>query len=115
MQPMRQAVLEGGVPDDELVRMVRGGAFAAFEVLMRRHAPRVHRAVRGVLRDGPDVDDAVQQAFLQAFVGIGRFEGAASFATWVARIAVNEALMRVRRPRVVVDGGPDLDAASTVA
>ena len=83
--------------DEELVRRVRAGAFGAFEVLVRRHGRRVERAVRSVLRDPADVEDAVQQALLQAFVGLRGFAGASTFATWVTRIGLNEALMRVRR------------------
>jgi RNA polymerase sigma-70 factor (ECF subfamily) len=90
--------------DEQLVREVRAGAFARFELLVRRHASRVHRAVRGVLRNERDVEDAVQQTFLQAFVGLRSFEGNASFSTWVTRIALNEALMRTRRARL--DGRP---------
>ena len=98
MEPTR-AIGVDEVPDEELVARVRAGAFAVFEVLVRRHARRVHRAVRSILRDESDVEDAVQQAFLQAFVAIRRFEGAAAFSTWMTRIAVNEALMRARRAR----------------
>ncbi len=86
--------------DEELVREVRGGAFARFELLVRRHAARVHRAVRGILRNERDVEDAVQQTFLQAFVALRTFEGSAAFSTWVTRIALNEALMRTRRARL---------------
>jgi RNA polymerase sigma-70 factor (ECF subfamily) len=110
MEPMRRMEGDETVPDEELVRMVRAGAFASFEGLMRRHARRVHHAIRAILRQEADVEDAVQQTFLQAFVAIGRFEGASSFSTWVTRIAVNEALMRARRARwgpVVVPPDPD--------
>lgn len=92
-------VLEEGSPDEELVARVRAGACVAFEGLVRRHGPRVHRAIRSILRDGAEVEDAVQQTFLQAFVALDRFEGASAFSTWITRIAVNEALMRARRAR----------------
>ncbi len=115
-------------PDEEIVREVRAGAFARFEVLVRRHTRRVHHAVRAVLRDDRDTEDAVQQAFLQAFVGLRAFGGTASFSTWLTRIAVNEALMRTRRARHEVraawgvleavpapDAAPDEAAASREA
>jgi RNA polymerase sigma-70 factor, ECF subfamily len=103
---------DGG--DDEIVREVRAGAFARFEVLVRRHTRRVERAVAGVLRDGRDVEDAVQQTFLQAFVGLRGFAGSASFSTWLTRIAVNEALTRARRARLEPRGAwPLLQAAPT--
>ncbi len=115
MEPMRWARVEAretDEPDDELVRRVRAGAFAVFNVLVRRHEGRVQRTVRSILRDGPDVDDAVQQTFMQAFVALGRFEGASSFSTWLTRIALNEAMMRVRRRWSVVDACDPENAAS---
>lgn len=98
MEPTRATGPEE-IADEELVARVRAGAFGVFEALVRRHARRVHRAVRSILRDDAEVEDAVQQAFLQAFVAIRRFEGTATFSTWMTRIAVNEALMRARRAR----------------
>jgi RNA polymerase sigma-70 factor, ECF subfamily len=83
--------------DPELVRRVRGGETAAFELLMRRHNPRVYRAIRALLRDEAEVEDAMQQAYLHAFARLDEFAGAAAFSTWLTRIAVNEALGRLRR------------------
>jgi RNA polymerase sigma-70 factor (ECF subfamily) len=85
------------VPDEEVVRRVRGGEVALFEVLMRRHNPRVYRAVRSILRDEAAVEDAMQQAWLRAYEGLDGFAGASAFSTWLIRIAVNEALGRLRR------------------
>jgi RNA polymerase sigma-70 factor (ECF subfamily) len=85
--------------DQELVDEVRAGSGACFEELVRRHRGHLRRAVRGVLRDRNDVDDAVQQALLQAFTGLDGFASTAPFAAWLTRIAVNEALMRARRQR----------------
>jgi RNA polymerase sigma-70 factor (ECF subfamily) len=89
----------GHAPDDEIVREVQAGARGRFGVLVERHGARLRLAVRGVLGDSADVDDAVQQAFVQAFAAIGTFSGTASFSTWLTRIALNEALMRARRAR----------------
>lgn len=95
-------------PDEALVERARAGDTAAFELLMRRHNRRVYRAVRAVLRDGPDVEDAMQQAYVQAFTHLDQFEGTARWSTWLCRIAFNEALARVRqRGRFV-----SIDAAS---
>ncbi len=87
--------------DDQLVREARAGSSASFDVLVRRHRARLRRAVRAVLRDPSEVDDVVQQAFLQAYTGLGGFAGTAPFSTWLTRIATNEALMRSRRSRRV--------------
>lgn len=87
-----------GLPSDEdVVRRVRAGEVALFEVLMRRYNQRVYRAVRGFLRDEAEVEDVMQQAYLQAYSNLKSFEGTARFSTWLLRIAVNEALMRLRK------------------
>jgi RNA polymerase sigma-70 factor, ECF subfamily len=90
---MTQATL----PDAEVVRRVLEGERALFEVLMRRHNPRIYRAVRSVLRDEAEAEDAMQQSYLLAYSHLGEFAGASSFATWLTRIALNEALGRLRR------------------
>jgi len=86
-----------GPADEEIVARVLAGDAALFELLMRRHNQRVHRAVRAVLRDEAELEDAMQQAWLSAYANLARFEGAARFSTWLVRIAVNEALGRRRR------------------
>jgi RNA polymerase sigma-70 factor (ECF subfamily) len=83
--------------DTEVVRRVLGGEPALFEVLMRRYNQRVYRAVRSVLRDNRECEDAMQQAWLGAFAHLDQFKGAAAFSTWLTRIALNEALARVRQ------------------
>lgn len=83
--------------DAEVVRRVLGGEPALFEVLMRRHNQRVYRAVRSVLRDERECEDAMQQAWLGAYSHLEQFEGTATFSTWLTRIALNEALGRARR------------------
>ncbi len=86
-----------GLSDVDVVRRVLGGEAALFEVLMRRYNQRVYRAVRSVLRDERECEDAMQQAWLHAYAHLGQFQGAAAFSTWLTRIALNEALARVRR------------------
>jgi RNA polymerase sigma-70 factor (ECF subfamily) len=83
--------------DEQVVERVRTGETALFEVLMRRHNARVYRAVRAVLRDEADVEDAMQQAYVNAYLHLDQFAGRAKFSTWLTRIAVNEALGRLRR------------------
>jgi RNA polymerase sigma-70 factor, ECF subfamily len=87
--------------DEELVQGVLSGQQSCFELLVHRHQRRLRSAVRGVLRDQSEVEDVVQQAFVQAFAGLEGFSGGATFATWLTRIAVNEALLRARRTRLV--------------
>jgi RNA polymerase sigma-70 factor (ECF subfamily) len=85
-------------PSDEVVvRRVIAGERALFEVLMRRHNRRIYRAIRSILRDEAETEDAMQAAYLAAFGALKGFHGDAPFATWLTRIAVNEALSRLRR------------------
>jgi RNA polymerase sigma-70 factor, ECF subfamily len=91
----------GGPADEELVQQVLAGRRACFEQLVRRHERRLQGAVRGLMRDRSEVEDVVQQAFAQAFAGLEGFARTATFATWLTRIAVNEALLRARRSRLV--------------
>jgi RNA polymerase sigma-70 factor (ECF subfamily) len=95
--------------DEELVRRVARGEVALFEVLLRRHDQRVYRTVRAILRDEDESEDAMQQAWLAAYLHLRDFEGTAPFATWIVRIAANEALQRLRRrvPRVAVPAGAE--------
>ena len=94
--------------DTEVVSRVLAGDRAIFEVLMRRHNPRVYRTIRAILRDETEVEDAMQQTYLLAYSHLAEFAGASSFATWLTRIAVNEALGRLRkRARLVPVEDPD--------
>src|SRR5512138_188631 len=104
------------VPDSEIVRRVRAGETALFEVLMRRHNPRVYRAIRSILRDESEVEDAMQQTYLRAYAALDEFEGAAAFSTWLTRIAINEGLGRLRkRSRLTVVDDPEEEAEDTVS
>ncbi|GAO02214.1 RNA polymerase sigma factor [Anaeromyxobacter sp. PSR-1] len=97
-----RGVPAGAPSDPDVVARVLDGDVALFEVLMRRHNPRLYRAIRSVLRNEAEVEDAMQQAYLQAYAHLGDFQGHAAFSTWLVRIGVNEALMRLRgRDRLV--------------
>jgi RNA polymerase sigma-70 factor (ECF subfamily) len=75
------------------------GDHAAFEVLMRRHNGRLFRLARAVLRDDAEAEDALQEAYLDAYRHMADFRGASQVGTWLGRIVVNRALMRLRRRR----------------
>jgi RNA polymerase sigma-70 factor (ECF subfamily) len=85
--------------DEELARRVVRGETALFEVLLRRHDQRVYRTCRAILRDEDEAEDAMQQAWIAAYQHLGDFQETAPFATWLVRIAANEALQRLRRRR----------------
>ncbi len=73
---------------------------------MRRYNRRVFRAARSVVRDDSEAEDVVQETFVRAYRHLATFEGRSSLATWLTRIAVHEALARVRRARLFDgDGG----------
>jgi len=99
MQIVSGAVLErwNGLSDEQVVHQVLDGQTALFEVLMRRHNERLYRAARAILRDDREAEDVMQQAYVNAYAHLRQFDGRASFATWLTRIAVHEALARVRR------------------
>ena len=79
-----------------LVAALRAGDAAAYERLVRDNASRMMAVIRRYLRDEAEAADALQAAFTSAFRAMGRFEGQSSLATWLHRIAVNAALMRLR-------------------
>jgi len=86
-----------GLRDEEVVRRVRAGEVALFELLMRRYNQRVYRALRSLIRDEREAEDAVQQAWFAAYAHLDQFAGASAFSTWLTRIALNEGLARVRQ------------------
>src|SRR5467141_3565243 len=71
----------------------------AFEILVERHARRVFFAARRMTHTREDAEDVVQQSFQKAFVHLDQFEGKSSFSTWLTRIAINEALILLRKGR----------------
>jgi RNA polymerase sigma-70 factor (ECF subfamily) len=92
-----ELVTSPSLTDAEVVRRVLAGEPALFEILVRRHDRRVYRAARAILRDEDEAEDAMQAAWLHAYEHLRGFAGAAAFSTWLVRIAVNEALGRLRR------------------
>ncbi len=82
-----------------LLARLRSGDDAAFAAWVRRETPRLLAVARRILRSEDDAHDAVQEAFLSAWRNLSRFEGGAKLSTWLHRIAVNAALMRLRSRR----------------
>jgi RNA polymerase sigma-70 factor, ECF subfamily len=87
----------GWLTDEEVVRRVLNGDTALFEVLMRRYNQRLFRAARGIVDDDGEAEDAVQQAYVNAYLHLDQFSDRAKFSTWLTKIAVHEALARARR------------------
>jgi RNA polymerase sigma-70 factor (ECF subfamily) len=99
MQVVNASVLEqwAALPDEQVVSQVLAGQTALFEVLMRRYNERLYRAARAILRDDREAEDVMQQAYVNAYSHLRQFDRRSSFATWLTRIAVHEALARARR------------------
>ena len=83
--------------DTELIASILAGDTRAFERLMGLHQRTLFRTARAILRDDAEAEDAVQEAFLQAYRGLDAFRGEAKLSTWLVSIAANAALMRRRR------------------
>ena len=105
------------VKDDEsaLVAAAKAGDISAFETLVGRYERKIFRLTQNITQNREDAEDAMQEAFLKAFEHLQAFEGNSRFYTWLVRIAVNQALMKLRkrRPNVVsldeeVDTGEDM-------
>lgn len=80
-----------------LIAALQAGENAAFERLVREHGGRMLAVARRMLRGENEAEEAVQDAFISAFKAIGKFEGGAKLSTWLHRITVNAALMRLRK------------------
>jgi RNA polymerase sigma-70 factor (ECF subfamily) len=89
--------------DAELVRLALGNNGEAFRIIMQRHNRKLYRVARSVVQDDGEAEDVVQEAYVRAFGSLRQFRGDSSLATWLTRIALNEALGRLRRQRPVVD------------
>jgi RNA polymerase sigma-70 factor (ECF subfamily) len=85
--------------DSALVERVARDDHGAFETLMRRHNSRLFRVARAILRDDVEAEDALQDAYLDAYRHISQFRGGARLSTWLTRIVINHALLRLRRRR----------------
>jgi len=91
------ATLPQGIPDTELAARAARGDQPAFERIMRLHNRTLFRTARAILRDDGEAEDALQEAYLQAYRSLGGFRGDAKLSTWLARIVANEALQRMRK------------------
>ena len=85
--------------DSALVAATRRGEAPAFESLMSRYDARVFAVAFRITRNREDAQDIAQQSFHKAFMHLDTFRGKASFSTWLTRIAINEALMHIRKRR----------------
>jgi RNA polymerase sigma-70 factor (ECF subfamily) len=91
----------GSTAEQELVAAAKSGDESAFEILVKRHERKIFLVAFRYTRVREDAEDIVQQTFQKAFVHLQRFEENSSFSTWATRIAINQALMLLRRRRAL--------------
>jgi RNA polymerase sigma-70 factor, ECF subfamily len=89
--------------DKTLVIAAKNGDSQAFEILVQRYRMKMLRVARRFTRNATDAEDIVQQSFQKVFLHLRQFEGHSSFSTWLTRIAMNEALMSIRRKSNTVE------------
>lgn len=127
MEGIEYKVVEPQTEELALVEAARRGDVGAFEQLIKRYDRNVFRIAQHITQNREDAEDVVQDAFIKAYQNLGQFQGNSKFYTWLVRIAVNEALMKLRRrktsktvsidedvetedgsmPREVADWGPN--------
>jgi RNA polymerase sigma factor (sigma-70 family) len=87
--------------EKQLIAAAKNGRRAPFGELCERHMKQVSCVTRRIVRNREDAEDAAQECFLNAFVHLKDFDGRSQFATWLTRIAINVALMKLRKNRAV--------------
>jgi len=105
-----QFVERAVVRDDlDLVHATQGGDVSAFEELVERYDRRLLRIAEHITHNREDSQDAVQETFLKAFQHVGEFREHSQFSTWLIRITVNQALMKLRKRRTTKEVSLDED------
>jgi RNA polymerase sigma-70 factor (ECF subfamily) len=89
--------------DEEIVERVRAGETALFEILMRRYNQRLYRITRSIVGSDGEAEDVTQDAYVRSYMHLDQFDGRAKFSTWLTKIAVHEALARVRNRQRLVE------------
>jgi RNA polymerase sigma-70 factor (ECF subfamily) len=104
--------------ESALVTEAKAGSYAAFEELVNRYEKKIYRLGMNITGSPEDAEDVLQETFLKAFEHLPEFRADARFYTWIVRIAVNEALMKLRKRRasreVPVEDSEDDEGAVTV-
>src|ERR671926_766425 len=91
------APIQPGLDEGALVSQVREGDSRAFNDLVRRYEGKIFRLAQHITQNREDAEDVLQETFLKAYEHLDQFKGDSKFYTWVVRIAVNQALMKLRR------------------
>jgi len=96
---MRASNSAAATTDTALIERIGTGDNTAFESLMRKYNGKLFRIARAILKDDGDAEDALQDAYLEAYRHLDDFRGGSELSTWLTRIVVNQALMRLRKEK----------------
>jgi len=94
-----KAKMIAGFDEAELVERAKAGDDDAFTALVQQYDRKIYRLARNITQNDEDAEDVLQDAVLKAYTHLDRFQGDSKFYTWIVRIAVNEALMKLRKRR----------------
>jgi RNA polymerase sigma-70 factor (ECF subfamily) len=97
--------------ESEVLALARQGDTKAFSELVRRYEPKIYRLALHITQNKEDAEDVLQETFLKSYEHLDQFQGNSKFYTWIVRIAVNQALMKLRKRKtdrsVSIDEGID--------
>jgi RNA polymerase sigma-70 factor (ECF subfamily) len=99
MPPIQSRVTDNATDEMVLVQAAKAGDVGAYEQLVKRYDRNIFRIAQHITQNREDAEDVTQDAFLKAYENLSRFQEQSKFYTWLVRIAVNEALMKLRRRR----------------
>jgi RNA polymerase sigma factor (sigma-70 family) len=108
--PMRSTLAVAS--DEAIVISAKAGMHLAYTELCRRHSTSIFRTIFRITRSEEDAEDGLQESLLKAFIHLNKFDGRSKFSTWLTRIAINSALMIVRKKRVHPESPFDGDMLS---
>lgn len=94
--------------DEQLVLAAQAGSSSAFTELLNLYSRRVYKTILSITKNKEDAEDALQDCFLKAYLALNRFEGRASFYSWLTRIAINCSLMSLRKRRMRLESSLDV-------
>lgn len=95
------------IPDEELVRRIRTGDSAQFELLVRRYGAKIYGLAMRLTRNPSDSEDAVQEAFLLVYTKLDSFRGESAFGTWLYKVALNSIYMKLRQRKHAAEDNID--------
>jgi RNA polymerase sigma-70 factor (ECF subfamily) len=89
------------IPDEALIKTILDGDKKAFEHIIRKYNQRLFRTGMSILNNDADVEDAMQTAYINAYLHLDKFKNNSSFATWLTRIMINQCLGQIRKTRML--------------